>query len=149
METLAKDGIQDASIETLDAGELKQVNRFFKTELPPALFDAYTVRESCVLAATRNADISFDDEKFEDNEEDFRRQMKKLRKQRDHFAVVRLELSAPVSAEFQKALSALVRVHTHQIFVDVCPLNMRYVFRLTGALPKENTAHLLYGRNAI
>ncbi len=31
METLAKDGIQDASIETLDAGELKkQVNRFFQ-----------------------------------------------------------------------------------------------------------------------
>ena len=37
METLAKDGIQDASIETLDAGELKQVNRFFKTELLPVL----------------------------------------------------------------------------------------------------------------
>lgn len=111
----------------------------------PTLFDAYTVKESCVLAVTRNADISFDDEKFEDNEEDFRRQMKKLLKQRDHLAVVRLELSAPVSAEFQKALSALVRVHTHQLFVDVCLLNMRYVFRLTGALPKENTAHLLYG----
>ena len=37
METLAKDGIQDASIETLDAGELKQINRFFKTELLPVL----------------------------------------------------------------------------------------------------------------
>lgn len=37
METLAKDGIQDASIETLDASELKQVNRFFKTELLPVL----------------------------------------------------------------------------------------------------------------
>lgn len=125
METLAKDGIQDASIETLDAGELKQVNRFFKTELLPALFDAYTVKESCVLAATRNADISFDDEKFEDNEEDFRCQMKKLLKQRDHLAVVRLEVSTAVSAEFQKVLSALVRVQTYQVFVDATPLNMR------------------------
>ena len=129
---------------------LSDGKRFVRTETIllrwlPTLFDAYTVKESCVLAVTRNADISFDDEKFEDNEEDFRRQMKKLLKQRDHLAVVRLELSAPVSAEFQKALSALVRVHTHQIFVDVCLLNMRYVFRLTGALPKENTAHLLYG----
>lgn len=129
---------------------LSDGKRFVRTETIllrwlPTLFDAYTVKESCVLAVTRNADISFDDEKFEDNEEDFRRQMKKLFKQRDHLAVVRLELSAPVSAELQKALSALVRVHTHQIFVDVCPLNMRYVFRLTGALPKENTVHLLYG----
>ena len=213
METLAKDGIQDASIDTLDAGELKQVNRFFKTELLPvlspiviapnhpvphlvnknlyaaalleskkghraigivpvpesmppflllpggtrfvrtenillrwlpALFDAYTVRESCVLTATRNADISFDDEKFEDNEEDFRRQMKKLLKQRDHLAVVRLEVSTAVSAEFQKVLSALVRVQTHQVFVDATPLNMRYVLRLISELPKELSTRLLY-----
>ena len=102
------------------------------------------MKESCILAVTRNADISFDDEKFEDNEEDFRRQMKKLLKQRDHLAVVRLELSTQVSAEFQKALSALVRVQTHQVFVDESPLNMRYVFRLIGELPKEVSSRLLY-----
>ena len=213
METLAQSGIQDVSPETLDAGELKQVNRFFKTELLPVLspiviapnhpvphlvnknlyaaalleskkghkaigivpvpdsvpphlllfdgtrfvrtenillrwlptlFDAYTVKESCILTVTRNADISFDDEKFEDNEEDFRRQMKKLLKQRDHLSVVRLELSAPVSAEFQRILSSLVRVENHQIFVDSTPLNMRYVFRLIGELPKEASSRLLY-----
>ena len=213
METLAQSGIQDVSLETLDAGDLKQINRFFKTELLPVLspiviapnhpvphlvnknlyaaalleskkghkavgivpvpdsappyllladgkrfvrtenillrwlttlFDAYTVKESCILAVTRNADISFDDEKFEDNEEDFRLQMKKLLKQRDHLAVVRLELNAAVSGEFRKILSALVRVEDHQIFVDECPLNMRYVFRLTGELPKELSARLLY-----
>ena len=213
METLAKDGIQDASIETLDAGELKQVNRFFKTELLPVLspiviapnhpvphlvnkklyaaalleskrghkaigivpapdsappylllsdgkrfvrtenillrwlptlFDSYAVKESCILAVTRNADISFDDEKFEDNEEDFRRQMAKLLKQRDHLAVVRLELSRTVSEEFQKILSMLVRVQTQQVFADGCPLNMHYVFRLIGELPKEASARLLY-----
>lgn len=123
--------------------------RFVRTEnillrWLPALFDAYTVRESCVLTATRNADISFDDEKFEDNEEDFRRQMKKLLKQRDHLAVVRLEVSTAVSAEFQKVLSALVRVQTHQVFVDATPLNMRYVLRLISELPKELSTRLLY-----
>ncbi len=213
MEVLVQSGIQDVSPEALDAGDLKQVNRFFKTELLPilspiligpnhpvphlvnkrlyaaallenkkghravgivpvpdsvppyllladgrrfvraenillrwlpTLFDAYTVKESCLLAVTRNADISFDDEKFEDNEEDFRRQMKKLLKQRDHLAVVRLELSAPVSAEFQRILSSLVRVTNHQIFVDSTPLNMRYVFRLVSELPKELSTRLLY-----
>ena len=213
MEALAQNGIHDVSLETLDAADQKQVNRFFKTELLPilspvvigpnhpvphlvnkrlyatallenkkghravgivpvpdsvppyllledrmrfvrtenillrwlpTLFDAYTVNESCILTVTRNADISFDDEKFEDNEEDFRRQMKKLLKQRDHLAVVRLELSAPVSAEFQKSLSALARVENHQIFVDSTPLNMRYVFRLIGELPREGAARLLY-----
>ena len=213
MEELHSSGIADVSPEKLDAGDLKQVNRFFKTELLPvlspiligpnhpvphlvnknlyaaalleskkgrkavgivpmpdsappflllsdgkrfvrtenvllrwlpALFDGYAVKESCVLAVTRNADISFDDEKFEDNEEDFRRQMKKLLKQRDHLAVVRLELSAAVCPEFQKILSTLVRVQARQVFVDSSPLNMRYVFRLIGELPKQSTAHLLY-----
>lgn len=110
----------------------------------PTLFDGYSVRESCVMTVTRNADISFDEEKFEDNEEDFRRQMKKLLKQRDHLAVVRLELSCPVSPEFQKILSELIRVETHQVFVDGCPLNMRYVFRLIGELPKELSLGLSY-----
>ena len=117
---------------------LSDGKRFVRTEnillrWLPTLFDAYSVKECCILSVTRNADISFDEEKFEDNEEDFRRQMKKLLKQRDHLAVVRLELSAPVSAELQRILSSLVRVEDHQIFVDSTPLNMRYVFRLTGA----------------
>ena len=37
MEVLVQSGIQDVSPETLDAGDLKQVNRFFKTELLPIL----------------------------------------------------------------------------------------------------------------
>ena len=213
MDELARSGVQDVLPGTLDAGDLKQINRFFKTELLPVLspiaigpnhpvphlvskklyaaallenkkghkavgivpvpdsappyllladgkrfvrtenillrwlptlFDAYTVKESCILAVTRNADISFDDEKFEDNEEDFRLQMKKLLKRRDHLAVVRLELNAAVSGEFRNILSALVRVEDHQVFVDECPLNMHYVFRLTGELPKELSPRLLY-----
>ena len=213
MGELANSGVLDMPIEALDAGDLKHVNRFFKSELLPvlspillgpnhpiphlvnkrlyatallenkkghkavgivpvpdsvppylllsdgkrfvrtenillrwlpALFDAYSVKESCVLAVTRNADISFDDEKFEDNEEDFRRHVKKLLKQRDHLAVVRLEMSTAVSGEFQKILSAPVRVESHQVFVDTCPLNMQYVFRLIGELPRELSERLLY-----
>ena len=123
--------------------------RFVRTEnillrWLPTLFDTYRVKESCVLAVTRNADISFDDEKFEDSETDFHRQMKKLLKQRDHLAVVRLELSNPVSGEFQSILSSLVRVETHQVFVDTSPLNLRYVFRLIGELPRDISVRLLY-----
>lgn len=213
MDELVHSGVRDIMPEALGADDLRQINRFFKTELLPVLspivigpnhpvphlankrlyaaallenkkghkvigivpvsdsippyllladgkrfvrtenillrwlptlFDAYRMKESCILAVTRNADISFDDEKFEDDEEDFRRQMKKLLKQRDHLAVVRLELSAPVSDEFRKILAALVRVENHQIFVDTCPLNMRYVFRLVSELPKELSTRLLY-----
>ena len=110
----------------------------------PTMFDAYTVKESCVLAVTRNADISFDDDKFDDNEADFRNQMTKLLKLRDHLAVMRLELNTQISGEFRKLLASVVRVETHEVFVDKCPLNMRYVFRLIGALPKELSMRLQY-----
>lgn len=108
------------------------------------MFGNYAVKESCVLAVTRNADISFDDEKFDDSEDDFRRQMKKLLKQRDHLSVVRLELSKQVSEGFQKALSALVKVDGHQIFVDACPLNMQYVFPFIADLTKDVSRYFLY-----
>ena len=123
--------------------------RFVRTEnillhRLPVLFDDYTMKESCILAVTRNADISFDEEKFEDNEEDFRLHMKKLLKKRDHLAVVRMELSSEVSGEFRKILSAPVRVENHQVFADTCPINMQYVFRLIGDLPKELSVRLSY-----
>ena len=41
-------------------------------------------------------------------------------------------------------LSSLIRVETHQVFVERCPLNMRYVFRLAGSLPKEISTLLQY-----
>ncbi len=110
----------------------------------PTLFDAYSIKESCVLAVTRNADISFDDEKFEDNEEDYRHQMKKLLKQRDHLAIVRLELSCPVSEAFREKLISLTRVKPQQMFVDRCPLAMSYAYALTDSLPKDLAAKLSY-----
>ena len=58
--------------------------------------------------------------------------------------MVRLELSQRVSQAFQSRLSALVKVETHQIYIDSCPLNMKYVFRLVGDLPAETAARLLY-----
>ena len=110
----------------------------------PKLFGTYALRESCVLCVTRNADISFDDEKFEDNEEDFRRQIKKLLKKRDNLSVVRLELDRPVQEPFRSRLAELVQVSRHQIFVDTCPLNMKYTTALTNDLPQDVTAGLKY-----
>ena len=112
--------------------------------LAATLFGAYTADESCILCVTRNADISFDEEKFEDSEEDFRRQMKKLLKQRDYLAVVRLELGSTISDDFYSRLSGLIKLESNQIFVDSCPLNMSYVYRLIDELPKELSAQLLY-----
>ena len=110
----------------------------------PSLFGAYTVQESCVLCVTRNADISFDDEKFDDNEETFRRRITALLKKRDYLSVVRLELDRKIHEQFRAKLAALVQVAPHQIFIDTCPLNMQYVYPLVNDLPCELSRRLLY-----
>lgn len=127
----------------------ESTGRFLRTEnlllhWLPTLFGSYTVREACVLCVTRNADISFDDKKFDDSEEDFRRRVTKLLKKRSHLSVVRLELDRKLQEPFCSKLAALVQVEPHQIFVEECPLNLRYVFPMIGDLPQEKSREMLY-----
>ena len=99
------------------------------------LFGGYKVEDSCVLCVTRNADISFDEEKFEDDEDDFRSRMSKLLKKRANLAVVRLELSRKVNGDFLKLLKNRIEVGAHQIYIDQAPLDMKYVYDFIRTLP--------------
>ena len=123
--------------------------RFIRTEeillhWAPTLFGAYQVLETCLISVTRNADISFDEEKFEDTEEDFRKQVLKLLKKRGRLAVVRMELNHEISEQFFTRLTKLVQVDGEQCFIDPCPLQMGYVFALAGALSRGKAKRLSY-----
>ena len=63
------------------------------------VFSMYDVLEKTVFCVTRNADIYLDDEPS-DGDEDLRRKMEKLLKKRRRLAVVRLELTRPISDHF-------------------------------------------------
>ncbi len=105
------------------------------------LFAPYKVEESCVLAITRNADVRFDEEKFEDSDIDYRNRISKLIKKRSNLSIVRLEISQHIGVEFMKMLKARINVSDKQIYVDAAPLDMHYVYPLCGkidqALAKE------------
>lgn len=129
--------------------KLSDSGRFIRIEnilshFVDVLFSNYKTKETCVICVTRNADFSFDDEKFEDNEQDFRGHMSKLLKKRDNLCVIRLELSKKISNEFYNKISSLVNVESQEIYVDTCPLNMKYVFSLISSFPSELTKKLLY-----
>ena len=104
--------------------------------------NSYTVEESCVISATRNGDISFDDEKFEDNDIDFRTVYSKALKKRDYLAVIRLEISNKVSDALLTKLMRITNTNKSQVMVDICPLNMSYVFSLASTF--ESLPNLLY-----
>lgn len=109
-----------------------------------SLFGSYKVTEACVLAITRNADISYDLEKFEDTQEDFRLIMEKLLKKRKYLSVVRMELNKRPSDDFLDRLMDMINIKPHQVYYDSCPLNMGYVFQLAGELTPEKSYPLLY-----
>lgn len=123
--------------------------RFIRTEnvilrWAPTLYGHYKHIDSCILSATRNADISFDSDKFEDAETDFRSHVTKSLKKRGKLAIVRLELSKQISDSFVKELSKRVEVKNHQVYVDTTPLKMKYVFELIDRLSEKLTSPLLY-----
>lgn len=123
--------------------------RFIRTEniilqWAPTLFGMYNVEEACIISVTRNADISFDEEKFEDSEADFRSRVMKLLKKRDRLSVVRLEISSRVSNEFVDSLLNLIKINKRQMYFDTCPLNMKYVYTLADELSESKAKSLLY-----
>lgn len=123
--------------------------RFIRTENillhhAPELYGKFRQEEVCVFSVTRNADVSFDSEKFEDNETDFRNHVEKLLRKREKLAIVRLEIDRDISGTFRKELMKMMCVQERQVYVDRTPLNMKFVFEMLDGLQKEIKGRLLY-----
>lgn len=112
---------------------LEHVSQIFKDD---------TILEKTVFCVTRNADINPDDEAFDFDSDDFRGKMKKLLRQRQRLAPVRLELSRPISETFLKYLKEHLPVTQEQVYVTNAPLKMGYAFALPAKL-SENKRHAL------
>ena len=110
----------------------------------PELYGKFRQEDSCVFSVTRNADVSFDSEKFEDTETDFRNYVQKLLKKRQTLAVVRLEIDRDVSDVLKKELLKMTNVETHQVYIDRTPLDMKCVFELIKKLPEPLSRRLQY-----
>ena len=108
------------------------------------LFGSYQVKECTVAAVTRNADISFDDDKFEDIASDFRSRVTSLLKSRDHLNVIRMELNNHISENFMTRLTNTLGVNPEHVYIDNCPLKMGYVFKLISKLSEKDQDKFLY-----
>ena len=107
---------------------LEHVSQIFKDD---------TILEKTVFCVTRNADINPDDEAFDFDSDDFRGKMKKLLRQRQRLAPVRLELSRPISETFLKYLKEHLPVTQEQVYVTNAPLKMGYAFALPAKLSED------------
>lgn len=99
------------------------------------VLDMYKVEESVLVAVTRNADISPEDEGV-DIEEDFRRQMKKVLKKRAHLHPVRLEAQGKLSEGLCGFLCDKLDIRHTQVFTSSAPLDLSYVHTLRDLYPQ-------------
>lgn len=103
------------------------------------VFEMYDVLEKTVLCVTRNADIQVDDETFGVEGGDFRKKMEKLLRQRRRMAVVRVEISRPISDHFKEHFRSRFEVSDAQIFLSrTAPLKLGYAFSLGEHLPEKS-----------
>ena len=107
------------------------------------VFEMYDVLEKTVLCVTRNADIQVDDETFGVEGGDFRKKMEKLLRQRRRMAVVRVEISRPISDHFKEHVRSRFEVSDAQIFLSrTAPLKLGYAFSLGEHLPEKKRVFL-------
>ncbi|MDO5846079.1 MAG: polyphosphate kinase 1, partial [Methanocorpusculum sp.] len=107
------------------------------------VFSMYEIAEKTVLCITRNADINPEDEAFDFNG-DFRSKMQKLLAERRRLAAVRLELSAPLSAQFLEYLCGTLGLSFSQVYVTSAPLKLGFAFSLAKDLPEQAKKVLTY-----
>ena len=100
------------------------------------VFDKYQVSDKNYICVTRNADISPDDEAFEDHE-DFRFIMKETLHKRRRMAVVRLETAAPLGKEMEKYFCDRFKITSECIFRTKIPMRLGFIFAIADKLPES------------
>ncbi len=124
-------------------------NRFIRVEniikaYMDSIFNIYTIASINTISVTRNADISFDDEKFDDEDTDYRRHMKKLLKKRNHLAPVRLELQGEPNHMLLELLCRRLNIDMRQVYSFQCPIDLKYSYVIKDAIHPALLAELTY-----
>jgi len=107
------------------------------------IFDKYEVSDKNYICVTRNADISPDDEAFDDNE-DFRDIMKKTLSKRRKMAVVRLETANPLTENMERYFCDRFCITPKQIFRTKMPMKLSYIFSVAEKVPEHMRRTLIY-----
>lgn len=108
------------------------------------LFGIYKVSSPVVLSVRRNADISFDEEKFDDDESDYRMHVSKLLKKRNRLNPVCLEVRGELDKEVRGVLLERLELNKNQILTYSAPIAIQGVFGMERSLDPALKAQLCY-----
>ena len=108
------------------------------------IFDIYETSEPCIISVTRNADISFDEEKFSDDEGDYRLHVSRLLKKRNRLNPVRLEVEGEPEKLLITGLLKRLKLTKNQMYIYNAPINLDWVFGLERRVGAKEKAVLSY-----
>ncbi|MDY6064850.1 MAG: RNA degradosome polyphosphate kinase [Finegoldia sp.] len=100
------------------------------------VFDDYKCLSSYVMTVTRNADISYDDEDYE-VDEDYRSYMKKMVKLRQKLLPVRVEIDRPLESKLEKFLKNKLPIDQNHIFITKSPMSCDFIYEMVSDMPKQ------------
>lgn len=105
-------------------------------EFGQEIFDNYDCTSKYILSVTRNADIEYDDEDLE-FDDDYRSYMKKMIKLRKRLRPVRLEINEYPNEETKEFLLKNLNLTEHRMFVTKSPMRCGFLFDLVYDMPKN------------
>lgn len=95
------------------------------------IFKIYHIEEKSIISVTRNADISYDDDKFDEDYLDLRNHMARLIRQREKLAPVRLEMQSD-APKLRNMLEHKLKLTPKQTYLSACPLILNYAYQLNN-----------------
>lgn len=105
-------------------------------EFGQEIFDNYDCTSKYILSVTRNADIEYDDEDLE-FDDDYRSYMKKMIKLRKRLRPVRLEINEYPNEETKEFLLKNLNLTEHRMFITKSPMRCGFLFDLVYDMPKN------------
>lgn len=105
-------------------------------EFGQEIFDNYECQSKYILSVTRNADIDYDDEDLE-FDDDYRSYMKKMIKLRKRLRPVRLEINEFPNDDTKDFLLKNLNLTQHRMFVTKSPMRCGFLFNLVYDMPKD------------
>lgn len=97
------------------------------------IFEHYQVSGSTLIRIVRNADITVDDMKGEE-QKDYRRSMEKMIQRRKKLSPIKLEYSGMVDAEVVNTLCRYLKLPRRHAFPSAAPLDLRFFSQVRSLL---------------
>lgn len=109
-----------------------------------SVFRGAAIKDRFKFYVIRNADVSVDDDTFDDQFEDYRELMSDMLKKRRKMDMVRVEVSDIPSAPIRKYLFRQLKITDSMVYRSEMPLDRKYMFQIADFLPEEKKKKFLY-----